>query len=899
MTERLEIIDYFEALINEIDLKAENLLTKIPQPYQGLVNSKRGTFIDEIERVKAYNLSNLNNSQPPYGKDSLFRRYCFILDMDQINGKRFMSNERERLEEERQANMNVERSFMEMIDKTFGVLIILDGYLSDWKICLFKEVLHFHVCYFPYDDQVTGNECEQANEDDHRRILFLINVPKRHIAAESGRKSNIFHTDSHDLTQLHQTIWLQYEIFKKPKGFIIKTTEKELFKLNYLNIYRVIVDWINDEALYLFGGDFSFSFHINSNSMQELNDSMNFLHRLQTRVNLSSVNVTLHYYFNMDLPDLERISNLYQLKLCTNRHLSKDSTQTTDRSLKMSNLGHLKTLEIDFRTATEKTIDNGTFCHLTGLKQLTLSGCQYITLLNVSKFIGLVNLVELNLPSNGIDQIEPGMFDDLVNLGRLDLKNNMIEKFLPNALRGLGNLKQLDLYSNRFESLPNFDGYLPNLTQLVLSFNRLSALESDAFAGLANLQTLYLDNNNIDRIDINAFSSLKSLSVLDLTFNQLESVQPGLFNETITLRQLILANNKIESVCFDSMPILKVLNLSCNESLAPCVNSFDKLTNLEELDLSRCSIKRLSDVHLRGLTNLSKINLESNEIESLAGDDFAGLSRLRQLQMGKNNISRIEPRTFDSRLEFLSILDISENSLTQMDHDPFGNLTNLSELSLKGNNIDWQWTLEHLSKLVRVDLSNANITQIRPDFFGQLTNLQSLTLVGNQISSLPVRAFYGLSKLESLFISENRIQIVDERAFNGLTNLKCLSLYLNQIENLDFLNTDSLMNLKYLHLHDNKITKIEAGSFDKLLTLMELNLGNNSIREIHPNSFSRLFNLRNVNLYGNFIETFDFSIFSGLETLTYLTTNVFNHERNRHIVESMQNLKNLSVFTNK
>lgn len=95
MTDRLKIIDYFEGFINEVDLKAETLLTQMPEQYHQHIMNKRKSFIDEIEQVKQYNLSNLNEDEKSTSEEKLFKKYCFSLQMNQMNGHRFLTYEKE------------------------------------------------------------------------------------------------------------------------------------------------------------------------------------------------------------------------------------------------------------------------------------------------------------------------------------------------------------------------------------------------------------------------------------------------------------------------------------------------------------------------------------------------------------------------------------------------------------------------------------------------------------------------------------------------------------------------------------------------------------------------------------------------------------------------------------
>lgn len=130
MTNRIKIIDYFETLINEVDIRAETLLAKYVSVRESnidvkKVNQLRGLFIETLENLKIHNLKFLdahNFAQRDEDDDeTLFDKYCFLLDPH---------------------DMSTQWHEKDNIDKAFGYLIVLeDGTLSKRKLALFREMI--------------------------------------------------------------------------------------------------------------------------------------------------------------------------------------------------------------------------------------------------------------------------------------------------------------------------------------------------------------------------------------------------------------------------------------------------------------------------------------------------------------------------------------------------------------------------------------------------------------------------------------------------------------------------------------------------------------------------------------------------------------------------------------
>ena len=140
------------------------------------------------------------------------------------------------------------------------------------------------------------------------------------------------------------------------------------------------------------------------------------------------------------------------------------------------------------------------------------------------------------------------------------------------------------------------------------------------------------DNNSVAYVDMsgNVFSSLtgkikhaKHLQTLNLSRNYIEDISTQCLNfsslETLRLDQnllgTVLADYNRANV-FDNVYNTKTLNLSTNGITTLHAMTFERLTQLEYLDLSVNNIQKFS-LNLTDLTNLTTLDLHMNSIHTL------------------------------------------------------------------------------------------------------------------------------------------------------------------------------------------------------------------------------------------------------------------------------------------
>ncbi|KAJ7319890.1 hypothetical protein JRQ81_019401 [Phrynocephalus forsythii] len=500
------------------------------------------------------------------------------------------------------------------------------------------------------------------------------------------------------------------------------------------------------------------------------------------------------------------------------------------------------------------------------------------------------SLQHLDLSSNRIGFMEPGIFAAMGSLEELNLANNQLYQLAQSNHRIglLAHVRMLDLsrnqlYSGMADHLLHeapFLQYLslaensiieisqgtfqgsPSLVEVNLHSNLIMEIEEGAFESLPHLSKLNLSMNSLTCI---AGFNLKQLQVLDLSRNSIETFQSIASEEEFNLTWLDLSENKL--LRFPVLPHankLAYLNLSKNIIQFVMVLSpgagLEYSWGEETLFLSGQN-SNASSPHLPELLHL---DLSYNEIESLPVEFFASMAALRFLNLSKNCLKAF---VASSELVSLAILDISSNSLQNLEPGTDA-LGNLQQLYLQDNNLQSlpSDTFARLSRLWLLNL-RSNSLRLCGWFSGlarqrlaseeegcvsfvDLPDLQHLYLSDNKLRSLPVHGFYR-TQLVALDLSMNWGLQVGSKSLSGLElSLEYLDLHGNGMTSLN-VNFSLFSHLRYLNLSDNQLSWLPPWSED-CCVLEVLDLQNNSFSSLKNSKIPTLEKkLRNLYLAGN------------------------------------------------
>ncbi|XP_074033247.1 uncharacterized protein [Leptinotarsa decemlineata] len=292
-------------------------------------------------------------------------------------------------------------------------------------------------------------------------------------------------------------------------------------------------------------------------------------------------------------------------------------------------IAHLQFLEyVDLSQNQLKTLEELDFARLPRLRTLLIANNQLESVSDMA-FHNSSQLQVLDLSGNKLDRLGDRTFEGLVRLELLNLERNALADLPENIFERvrLQMLENINLARNLFEIAPlkSLQRQFFFVSSVDLSYNKIREIPTD------------------DSIMVN-------IKKLDLSFNPLvEKTVTNILGEPKTIRELNLAGTNIRSIPRLETPFLKNLNLSHNNISSLDSHVFERITLLEELDLSDNKISDISNYSKiwKLLQNLQGLNISNNPIVSISDDDFAGLEKLRYLSLHSlEECSRIEKKAF-------------------------------------------------------------------------------------------------------------------------------------------------------------------------------------------------------------------------------------------------------------
>lgn len=228
----------------------------------------------------------------------------------------------------------------------------------------------------------------------------------------------------------------------------------------------------------------------------------------------------------------------------------------------------------------------------------------------------------LRLAGNSIRTVSCGDLDSYPLLQLLDFTSNDLESVEEDALGRLDYLSVLYLTDNNIHEIPRS---LPEkLKVLHLEHNGIQRVSGGDLQGLTGLEVLLLSDNKIRAVDEAAFSQLVSLVTLDLSRNPVSILRPGCLEGPSALQVLRLSSIGIISPAEEvSFPLtapehLITLDLSDSPGLARQLladtAALAASRELQELDLSRTGLQSIRSDLLHYLTQLRVLHVKDNSL---------------------------------------------------------------------------------------------------------------------------------------------------------------------------------------------------------------------------------------------------------------------------------------------
>lgn len=346
-----------------------------------------------------------------------------------------------------------------------------------------------------------------------------------------------------------------------------------------------------------------------------------------------------------------------------------------------------KTTEIFLVQTGISTIQKDAFKDMTQLEKIFFMNNK-ISLIEVSAFDNLQNLVELEISGNGdLRELKAGVFSKLSSLKKLVLKYNNISTLDQGIFDDLHNLEELYLNLNKLSSFPpDIFNALGKLRVLHLAKNKLTLLPEDIFSKLPKLRLLRLYENELTELPQKLVDSNQELTEFSINLNKLKVWPQKFLAKSINLEKLFLEGNLLEELPDEmlfGLKKIKQLRMNANK-LKKLPDALSDGNVVTELDLSQNTLTNIPVTAFNNFKSLKKLVISLNQITTLNKEMFSGLSKLTELNAGDNYLSSLQDDVFSSIPE-LKTLRLNNNNFTNINVGPIQSLPKLISLYLKDN----------------------------------------------------------------------------------------------------------------------------------------------------------------------------------------------------------------------
>ena len=267
------------------------------------------------------------------------------------------------------------------------------------------------------------------------------------------------------------------------------------------------------------------------------------------------------------------------------------------------------------------------------------------------------HLQNLNIKSNGLQEIEDDTFQELPGLTVLDIERSNLSH-LP-SLRPLEKLENLHISKSNLKSLPQ-DLCADNTRLIILQAADNDITEIPSLNGCRLLFSVQLDFNKIEFLREDQFADLPFLEIISLKNNKLQSLPAGAFVNLNSLREVYLQRNHLEEYpvgIFEQSGLLTYLDVGFNNIRELPENSFANNSQLREIDFNNNLISRIHpNAFPPSMTQLLTLNISDNDVGSWELP-VGGFPYLRTLSM--QNLFRLHEAPKPSEIPLIQDLELT------------------------------------------------------------------------------------------------------------------------------------------------------------------------------------------------------------------------------------------------
>ncbi|KAK3031270.1 hypothetical protein RJ639_035570 [Escallonia herrerae] len=435
--------------------------------------------------------------------------------------------------------------------------------------------------------------------------------------------------------------------------------------------------------------------------------------------------------------------------------------------------------------------------------------------------------------------------------------NNPLCSFKGITCNVAGSVQQIELSSQYLTGSIPFDSIcqLKSLEKLSLGKNSLHGRVTEDINSCVNLKYLDLGNNFFSG-SIPDISSLSGLEYLYMNNSRFSGTFPWSSLQNMTgLIALSLGDNSFD--------------------LIPFPNEVARLSKLNWLYLSNCTIGGEIPVEIGNLTELINLELSSNQLTGEIPPEISKLTKLWQLELYDNQLTGTLPaglgklinlENFDASMNFLEgtlselrflsnlvSLQLFENNFSGDVPEELGDFKKLVNLSLYTNRLTGSLPLKlgSWSDFNFIDVSDNFLTGSIPPDMCKNGKMTELLILQNRLTGEIPSSYANCATLTRFRVSNNSLTGAVPSGLWGLPKVNIIDVAVNGFEGPITSQIGAAKSLGQLFVANNRFSGELPPEISGASSLVSIDLSNNLFSGKLPAEIGSLNQLGNLHLKNN------------------------------------------------
>lgn len=279
-----------------------------------------------------------------------------------------------------------------------------------------------------------------------------------------------------------------------------------------------------------------------------------------------------------------------------------------------------------------------------------------------------------------------------------------------------------------------------------------------------------------------------------------------------------------------------LVTLTIHDSMAEDYSVFEKMAQLETLDLSGSLISFEALEYVGTQKKLTTLNLQGCGLSNI--DALGNLTALKWLNLADNSITHISPIVEMKELQYLNL---KSNAVVSL--DALNGIQNLTEFDVSGNKVTTLAPLQHCTNMQILHVDSNELMSV-----GSLSHMVELTVLTASHNQLEdISALSNSTKMMHLDVSNNLLNYVD--CIAQMPNLRELNISHNEVLTLPRL--EPTFHLQRFYASYNKLLKVDSLAGLQELTIVDVDY-NEDVNNIEVLASCHL--LVQVNAFGTHVK---------------------------------------------